>query len=153
MSMPSPLENLARQTPHLTEEPWDEQEFNGLIKSGKTRLIDAQNISLSPESRFDLAYNAAHALCLAALRKQGDRAKYRYIVFQVLHHSLGRGPLVWRILAKCHDMRNLSEYEGDLNVDERIVIDLIQAANQVLAALVKGTDVDKPTNLAKSVTL
>ena len=34
--MPSPLENLARQTPHLTEEPWDEQEFNGLIKSGKS---------------------------------------------------------------------------------------------------------------------
>ena len=80
--MPSPLENLATQTPHLTAEPWDEQEFNGLIKSGKNRLIDAQNTSLSPESRFDLAYNAVHALCLAALRKQGYRAKNRYIVFQ-----------------------------------------------------------------------
>ena len=133
--MPSPLENLVTQTPHLTTEPWDELEFNGLIKSGKTRLIDAQNTSLSPESRFDLAYNAVHALCLAALRKQGYRAKNRYIVFQVLPHTLGLGPQVWRVLAKCHDMRNLSEYEGDLNVDERIVIDLIQAANQVLTAL------------------
>lgn len=135
--MPSPLENLATQTPHLTAEPWDEQEFNGLIKSGKTRLIDAQNTSLSPESRFDLAYNAVHALCLAALRKQGYRAKNRYIVFQVLPHTLGLGPQVWRVLAKCHDMRNLSEYEGDLNVDERIVSDLIQAANQVLTAMEK----------------
>lgn len=116
-------------------EPWDEQEFNGLIRSGKTRLIDAQNASLSPESRFDLAYNAAHALCLAALRKQGYRAKNRYIVFQVLPHTLGLGPQIWRVLAKCHDMRNLSEYEGDLNVDERIVNDLIQATNQVLTAM------------------
>ncbi len=32
-------------------------------------------------------------------------------------------------------LENLSEYEGDLNVDERIVMDLIQAANQVLTAL------------------
>jgi hypothetical protein len=32
-------------------------------------------------------------------------------------------------------MRNLSEYEGDMNVDERIVKDLIQAASQVLAVL------------------
>lgn len=133
--MPSPLDNLANQTPHLMAEPWDEQEFNGLIRSGKTRLIDAQNASLSPESRFDLAYNAAHALCLAALRKQGYRAKNRYIVFQVLPHTLGLGPQIWRVLAKCHDMRNLSEYEGDLNVDERIVNDLIQATNQVLTAM------------------
>ena len=34
-------------------------------------------------------------------------------------------------------LENLSEYEGDLNVDEWIVIDLIQAANQVLTAMEK----------------
>jgi len=126
---------------HLTAEPWDEQEFRGLIKSGQTRLNDAQNATLSLESRFDLAYNAAHALCLAALRKQGYRAKNRYIVFQVLPHTLSMGPEVWRILAKCHDMRNLSEYEGDINVDARIVADLIEAAKKVSAVLV--TDYQK----------
>ena len=26
--------------------------------------------------------------------------------------TLGLGPEVWRVLAKCHDMRNRSEYEG-----------------------------------------
>jgi hypothetical protein len=98
-------------------------------------LNDAQNATLSLESRFDLAYNAAHALCLAALRKQGYRAKNRYIVFQVLPHTLSMGPEVWRILAKCHDMRNLSEYEGDINVDARIVADLIEAAKKVSAVL------------------
>ena len=37
----------------------------------------------------------------------------------------------WRILSKCHDLRNLGEYEGDLNVDQRIVVDLIAACERV----------------------
>jgi len=41
------------------------------------------------------------------------------------------------VLAKCHDVRNLGEYEGDLNVDERIVTDLIAASKAVAAALEK----------------
>lgn len=84
------------------------------------------------ESRFDLAYNAAHALCLAALRWHGYRSSHRYIVFQLLPHTLGLGPDVWRVLSKCHDIRNLGEYEGDLNVDERIVSDLIASCRVVL---------------------
>jgi hypothetical protein len=35
--------------------------------------------------------------------------------------SCGRDPEVRRVLAKCHDVRNLGEYEGDPNVDERLV--------------------------------
>lgn len=133
--MTSPLENLANQTAQLTAEPFDQKEYQGLIRSGQTRLTDAQNSSLSLESRFDLAYNAAHALCLAALRRKGYRARNRYIVFQVLPHTLGMGPGVWRTLAKCHDLRNLSEYEGDLNVDAGIVASLIDATCKVLHAL------------------
>ena len=89
----------------------------------------------SLEGRFDLAYNAAHALCLAALRWYGFCAGNRYIVFQVLPHTLGLGPEVWRVLAKCHDIRNLGEYKGDLNVDDRIVTDLIAACQAVAAKL------------------
>ena len=99
------------------------------------RLNDATKTSNSLESRFDLAYNAAHALCLAALRWHGYRSGKRYVVFQVLPHTLGLGPEVWRILAKCHDMRNRCEYEGDIEVDERIVTDLIGACETVVAKL------------------
>ncbi len=49
--------------------------------------------------------------------------------------TLGLGPEVWRVLAKGHDIRNLGEYEGDLNVDERIVADLIVACRAVAAKL------------------
>jgi hypothetical protein len=58
-------------------------------------------------------------------------------VFQVLPHTLGLGPEVWRILARCHDLRNRGEYEGDLYVDERLLADLIGACKAVAAALRK----------------
>jgi hypothetical protein len=106
-----------------------------LLRTGVARLADARNATLALESRFDLAYNAAHALCLAALRRQGYRAGNRYIVFQVLPHTLGLGPAVWRVLDKCHNTRNLGEYEGLLDVDERLVTDLIVAAQAVADAL------------------
>ena len=35
------------------------------------------------------------------------------------------------MLSKCHDLRNLGEYEGDLNIDDRIVTDLIVACRAV----------------------
>lgn len=52
----------------LKEEPGDQREFDGLVHSGRSRLKDARLDALSLESRFDLAYNAAHAIALAALR-------------------------------------------------------------------------------------
>ena len=35
------------------------------------------------------------------------------------------------MLSKCHDSRNRGEYAGDLEVDERIVADLIVACRAV----------------------
>jgi hypothetical protein len=129
--MTSPFENLAGPGKALRAEPPDAKEFAGLQRSGLARLNDAKNTELSVEGRFDLGYNAAHAFCLAALRWHGYRSGNRFIVFQLLPHTLGLGPEVWRVLSKCHDIRNLGEYEGDLNVDERIVADLITACQKV----------------------
>lgn len=134
--MASALENLAGPGKALAAEPPDAAEIAGLIRSGRARLDDARNASLSLESRFDLAYNAAHALCLAALRRKGFRPRHRYIVFQALPHTLGLGPEVWRVLAKAHDARNLAEYEGHVDVSERLVLDVIAAAEVVATQLV-----------------
>ncbi|MNK97270.1 hypothetical protein D3C87_1175920 [compost metagenome] len=54
-------------------------------------------------------------------------------MFQFLPHTLGLGPEAWRVLSKCHDIRNLGEYGGDLNVDERIVTDVVAACQNVAA--------------------
>jgi hypothetical protein len=93
--------------------------------------------SPTPVAHYRVAADTAHALCLAALRRSGYRATNRYIVFQVLPHTLGVGPEVWRVLAWCHDLRNRGEYEGDLHVDERLLTDLINACKIVAAALHK----------------
>jgi hypothetical protein len=105
----SPLENLSGPGQPLRKEPPDAKEFAALQQSGRRRLADAEKKANSLESRFDLAYNASHALCLAALRRSGYRAANRYIVFQVLPYTLGLGPEVWRVLARCHDLRNRGE--------------------------------------------
>ena len=131
--MTSPFDNLSGPGKPLKAEPPDAKEFAGLKRSGGARLQDALNTSLSLEGRFDLACNAAHALCLAALRWNGYRSTNRYIVFQLLPHTLGIGPEVWKVLSKCHEIRNLGEYEGDLNIDERIVTDLVIACETVAA--------------------
>jgi hypothetical protein len=135
MNVPSAFENLCGPGKPLRAEPPDAAEFEGLKRSGLARLADAGKASLALESRFDLAYNAAHALCLAALRWHGYRSSNRYIVFQLLPHTLGLGPEVWRVLAKCHDIRNKGEYEGDLNIDERLVTDLLGAGHAVAQQL------------------
>jgi len=129
--MTSPFENLAGPGKALRAEPPDAKEFAGLQRIGLARLQDAQKPDLAVESQFDLAYNAAHALCLAALRWHGYRSGNRFIVFQLLPHTLGLGPEVWRVLSKCHAARNLGEYEGMLEVDTRLVTDLITACKQV----------------------
>jgi hypothetical protein len=125
-----PLENLAR-TGQLKPEPPAEAELNGLFLSGQRRLADAEQESLSLESRFDLAYNAAHALALTALRLNGYRSENRYLVFQCLKHTADLPNPQWRVLDQAHNKRNLAEYEGHLEVDESLVTAMIRVARVV----------------------
>jgi len=46
----------------LKAEPAAQAELNGMVRSATARPRDAQNTQLSSDSRFDLAYGAAHAL-------------------------------------------------------------------------------------------
>jgi hypothetical protein len=128
------LDNLVR-TGQLKREPPVTSELSGLRDSGEKRLADAANPALALESRFDLAYNAAHALAAAALRRLGYRAENRYVVFQALPHTLGLPLPVWRVLMKAHSVRNRAEYEGTHEADERLVADVVNAASAVRDAL------------------
>jgi len=133
--MSSALDALCGPGGPLKQEPPDAVEYLGLIDSGEARLADSMRSENSLVSRFDLAYNAAHALCLAALRRAGYRSSKRYVVFQALPHTLGLEPEVWRVLDRAHNVRNRSEYEGDLSVDERLLASVIEACGHVSAAL------------------
>ncbi len=128
------IENLVKMG-MLKPEKSNHNEAQGLIHSGRTRLKDAGLEFLGEESRFDLAYNAAHSLALVALRLKGYRANNRYVVFQVLPFTLDVGPEVWRVLSKCHEKRNLAEYEGHCEMDVRLLNELITATHLLLEKL------------------
>jgi hypothetical protein len=129
--MPLPeLDNLVR-IGKLKAEPPATSELTGLLRSGSVRLADAQRGELSMESRFDLAYNAAHAFLLAALRWHGYRSENRYLVFQSLTHTLNLPSAQWRVLDDAHRKRNLAEYEGDIEVDEALLAALLRVTNEV----------------------
>ena len=132
--IPRELENLAR-IGKLVTEPGTRGEIAGLLTSGTERLADARNKGLALSSRFDLAYNAAHAFSLAALRWHGYRSDNRYVVFQVLPHTLRLPAATWRVLAKAHDLRNVAEYEGHFDVDATVLRNLIEAAEAVRVAV------------------
>lgn len=126
----SALDNLVR-IGQLKVERASQAELDGLIRSGRVRLRDAENPGLALESRFDLAYNAAHALALAALRWHGYRSESRYAVFQSLSHTLALEPSDWRILDQAHRKRNLAEYEGEIDVDQALLEALLRVARKV----------------------
>lgn len=138
------LENLAAAG-SLKVELCSAAEIDGLIHSGETRLHDAENVALSIESRFDLGYNAAHALSLAALRWHGYRPEKRYVVFQALAHTLALSTAQWRILDDAHRRRNVIEYEGRVDVDEALLAAVLNITREIakrVRSLVKEKKID-----------
>jgi len=128
------LENLLRSG-GLKLEPPDRKECEGLMRSASDRLMDARTASLSFASRFDLAYNAAHAIALTALRLQGYRSDRRYLVFQCLVHTSDVSKVHVRLFALCHERRNLAEYEGYLDEDEALLAQLLDSTGRLLIAV------------------
>lgn len=128
------LEALARIGALKAEAP-SRAEHDGLVSLGEARLTDAGRRELAPASRFDLAYNAAHALALAALRRVGFRAGNRRVVFEALAHTTALSEGARRVLIKCHEQRNFAEYEGSSDVDERLLDNLIRAARELRDAV------------------
>ena len=114
------LDNLVKLN-KLKVEPPDQKEFDGLVASAKRRLQDAMVEGLSDEGRFSLAYGAAHALSLAAMRWHGYRSDNRYLVFQCLQHTIGLDSVKWRVLDQCHRVRNVAEYEGYLDINAQLL--------------------------------
>lgn len=129
------LDNLVRIGQLKVEQP-AQTELDGLLRSGAARIKDAENVQLSVESRFDLAYNAAHAFSLAALRFHGYRSESRFLVFQSLQHTLSLPPQKWRVLDLAHKKRNLIEYEGAAEIDASLLEAMIRIAREIEAGVI-----------------
>ena len=125
------LENLVK-IGTLHSEPGDQVEFDGMLRAAGTKLQDVNLSGLSLDSQFSLAYGAAHSLALAALRWHGYRSDKRYLVFQCTTHTVGLDKAKCRVLDKCHNQRNLAEYEGHLEVDKILLAELIEITKELL---------------------
>jgi hypothetical protein len=130
------LDNLVKIN-KLKLEPGTRPEFDGMVRSARTHLTDAQNESIDTDSQFDLAYGAAHRLASAALRQQGYRSEDRITVFQTLVHTVGADKADVQIFLRAHNERNLAEYEGRTEIDERLLAELIRCTKKLEAAVAK----------------
>ncbi|MGH1430966.1 MAG: hypothetical protein ACRBB4_07605 [Neptuniibacter sp.] len=128
------LDNLVKIN-QMKVEPPDKKEFEGMLRAGDTKLKDSQIPGLSEDSQFSLAYSAAHAFALAALRWHGYRSDSRYLVFQCLGHTLGLSKAKWRVLDKCHKVRNLAEYEGHLEINPQLLSELMSITMEIQGLL------------------
>lgn len=138
------LENLVK-IGQLKKEPGTQDEFDGLVSAARPRLRDAENQALSLESRFDLSYNSAHSLALAALRWHDYRSENRYSAFQCLQYTVGLPASQWRVLDDAHRKRNNSEYSGIVDIDRATVDGVIEIANELLKrVLALGPVATKP---------
>ncbi|MGH6884576.1 MAG: hypothetical protein ACREGK_00705 [Geminicoccales bacterium] len=131
--MASNLENLARAR-QLNAEPPDRAEIANLLADARAQLGDARNAGLNASSRFALAYNAAHALALAALRANGYRpssAGHRRILFQALDATCNAPRDLWMALDRYHDRRNRMTYEGAAAAGDVEARDLTKLAGEL----------------------
>lgn len=125
------LDNLVK-IQKLKLEPPDQNEFDGMLTSAKRGLQDAKVEGVSEEGRFSLAYGAAHALALAAMRWHGYRSDNRYLVFQCLQHTINLDTAKWRVLDQCHNQRNLAEYEGHLDISPQLFSELLSITEELI---------------------
>ena len=130
------LDNLVR-IKQLKVEPASKEEYEGMVAAARIRLNDAQNEDLDPDSQFDLAYGAAHRLALAALRLKGYRSENRITVFQALVHTLATDKADIQIFLKAHNERNLAEYQGRMEIDEKLLAGLIRCTMALEAKVAK----------------
>lgn len=132
------LDNLVR-IGSLKAEAASRSEYDGMIKSARRGLVDAQNESIDTDSQFDLACEAAHKFALAALRREGYRSENRIAVFQALVHTLAVNSSDLQIFLRAHNERNLAAYQGRVDIDKKLLADLIGATKRLEAAVAKLT--------------
>lgn len=129
-SLPS-LESLA-QVGSLVRERAHHGEIASLVNAACLRLGDAGLDSLCPQSRFDLAHNAAHMLAHAALRWHGYRATETYLAFQCLRETLAMETWACSLLLLCHDRWLGLACEGRVEADLPLLDELLRATDLLL---------------------
>lgn len=124
----------------LREEATSPSEVQGLLASAAAFLADAKRDGNSDQTRYNIAYEAAHALALAAMRACGLRPAqgpgHRAMVFSVLDATTVAPPKVCIPLSKANEKRNRLTYDGLTTFSRAELEELIQCV-QALDSIVR----------------
>lgn len=133
--MPVSLQNLLK-IGALKEHPPDAGEVQQLLAAAARNLADAHVKTISPETRFDVAYKAIMQASLAALMAHGyrpDNSKpgHHVTMVQGLALTIGLAPARVTVIDTLRRQRNLSDYMGR-DIDDSSAEHCIAEAEQLL---------------------
>ena len=121
------LVNLGKLQP----QPPRKSEIDGILQRAAEFLEGAQNASGPLSVRFSLAYSAAHAIALGALRMAGYRPAYRGVAFQCIVHVIPCSDDEAETLITAHEIRNNVEYDGLPDPHPGFVEDLLKVTRMI----------------------
>ena len=120
------------RTGDLKTEPASDEEVTGLIESGAAQLADAKNTDLSLESRLPFCSQRCTCSVSGGVANRGCRSENRSLAFQCLQDTLDLPKEKCRVLDQAHRKRNIAEYEGAFDVEEKLVKALIRVTEEVV---------------------
>lgn len=141
------LENLVRigkLKPHETSR----EEIARLLAAVLRNLKDAKLTSISPESRFDIAYKAVMQCALIAMMASGFRPStnepgHHATAIQSLSKTIGLSNESIIVLDKLRKKRNLSDYAGE-GIGEEEAAACARAAEDLAATVEKWLCANRP---------
>lgn len=122
----------------LVEHKTNREEIQNLLALAGRDLADAQVPALSPDWRFNIAYNAALQAATAALAIAGYRATrdaHHYRVIQSLAHTVKADSSLIDKLDKFRKKRNVGGYERAGTVSEGEVGEMVTLARKLRATV------------------
>lgn len=118
----------------LVEHKTSREELRSLFALADRDLIDSQVPALSPDWRFNIAYNAALQAATAALAVTGFRAAreaHHYRVIQSLAYTVKADTKLVDRLDKFRKKRNVGGYERAGSVSEGEVTEMVTVARKL----------------------
>jgi uncharacterized protein (UPF0332 family) len=141
------LENLLK-IGQLEAHTTNAEQLGRLLSAAKRSLTDAEETTISNETRLDAAYRAITQLCMAVLWANGYRPRksrpgHHQVMIQSLVKSIGLDNDEMRLLDTFRVKRHAIGYTGE-DVDEESVNACTKAAEQLFQQVVEWLDANKP---------
>jgi hypothetical protein len=146
------LENLLK-IGQLKQHPPDADEIDRLLGAARRNLRDAQNETITPETRFDAAYKAIMQCGLAALMMHGyrpdtNRPGHHMTVIQSTPFTVGLDSKRMVVLDTLRRQRNVADYTGD-EIDQSTAEHCIAEAKRLLDDVIDWRSTNRPSLVPK----